>query len=270
MLFSPEGQAILVKRDSSIQSVKELKGKRIALPTRPSNLIDFRQAMAKRGVIASFSAHGLSESDIKWVKIPIDTPDIAKEAKNARTKEISGWKIAPETGWRTPQQLEIEALNSGEVDAIYASTGSEVVLHQIGEARVIYRLDHHPDWKYRVNIHYPYICTVSTDLASERPDLVTRWIKVLIRAGMWAKTNYSEVTKIFSNSTEATLSPKEIGEYYPNTFHQNLIPEITPRGIAALEIEKDFLREHGFIRKDFDVKTWIDNRFLDDAWKEIG
>lgn len=269
MLFPPERQAILGREDSSIRSVKDLKGKRIALPVRRSNLVDFRKAMAKRGVIMSLKAHGLKETDVEWVTIPIDTPDIAKEIDTARMKDVSGWKIAPATGWRTPQQLEIETLQRGEVDAIYSSSGIEFVLEKSGMARVIYRLEDQLDWEYHVNIHYPYICTVSNDLACERPDIVTRWMKVLIRAGLWAKENCDEVSKIFSNAMEAGLSWEEIEKYYPDSLHLNLVPEITQRGVEALKIEKDFLREHGFISRDFDVESWIDRKFLDNAWEEL-
>jgi ABC-type nitrate/sulfonate/bicarbonate transport system substrate-binding protein len=46
------------------------------------------------------------------------------------------------------------------------------------------------------------------------------------------------------------------------------VPEVTDRGIEALEIEKNFLREHGFINNDFDVRTWVDDRFLSAAMRE--
>ena len=265
MVWAEGGQVILVRKDSSIKSVKELKGKRVALPRRLPNLIDFRRAVAKRGIIMSLKAHGLTQDDVQFVDLPIDIPDIATETQPLRR---TGWAISPETGWKIPQQPEVEALQNGEVDAIYSFHGREVILEQLGVARIIYNLDKHPDWKYRVNIGYPYICTVNTDFAAEHPDLVTRWMKVLVRAGIWAKENYAEVVRIMAEATNIT--EEAIQKSFPSDFHKHLVPEISERGIEALEIEKRFLREHGFINNDFDVRNWVDGSFLDAALKEVG
>ena len=264
MVWAEGGQAILVRKNSLIKSVKELAGKRIALPRRLPNLIDFRRATAKRGIIMSLKAHGLTPDDVQFVDLPIDIPDIATETQ---PPERTGWAISPETGWQIPQQPEVEALQNGEVAAIYSFHGREVILEQLGVARIIYNLDKHPDWKYRVNIGYPYICTVNADFAREHPGLVTRWMKVLVRAGMWAKENYAEVVRIMAKATDV---PEEVVQKsYSTDFHKHLVPEISERGIEALETEKRFLKEHGFINNDFDVRNWVDRSFLDTAFKEV-
>lgn len=259
-----QDSAILVADDSSIKSVAELKGKRIGLVRRLPNLIDFRRATEKRVITMSLKAHGLLEEDITFVDLPVDIPDIATKKE---VKTSGGWSIAAKTNWAIPQQPEIEALQRGKVDAIITFNKNEAVLVQKGLARVIYNLDDHPDWKYSVNGDFPCVITVSGNLVREHPNLVNRWMKILVQAGTWAKDNYHEVVKIMSKATN--LSEEIIEEDWPSDFHKNMVPEISDRAIEALEIEKNFLKEHGFINNDFDVRNCVDSRFVDEALKEL-
>lgn len=249
------GQAILVRKDSPIKSVADLKGARVILPRRPSNLIDFRLARAKRGIIMSLKAHGLTPEDVQFVDLPIDTPD------------LPGIGIDPKTGWRCEQQPEVDALQRGEAEAMLSYRGVENEIEQMGLAKIIYNLDKHPDWKYRVTNDYPVVCTISTEVAREHPRLVTRWMKVWVRAGIWAKENYEGVMRIMPKAVQ--VSKEAFLKSYPADFHKHLVPEISSRGIEALEIQKKFLMQHGFIQNDFDVKAWMDKSFLDQAWEEL-
>ncbi len=264
MSWIERGQAILVRKDSPITSVRELKGKRIALLRRLPDLIDFPRATEKRAIIMSLKVHGLTEDDIRFVDIPISISSIAKEKTAA---QATVWASGEKIGWKLPRQPEVEALQNGEVDAMWAYGGQEVVLEQAGVARVIYNLNKHPDLEYRVNIDYPYVCTVNADFASEHPDLVTRWMKVLVKAGTWAKENRAEVVRI---SAKVQNVPEEaLQKSAPADFHKHLVPEVSERGIKALEIEKKFLREHGFINNNFDIRSWVDKSFLEAAMKAV-
>jgi len=266
MIWADRGQSIMVPKESPIKSVAELKGKKVALPRRTGNLIDFRRAMAQRGIIMALKAYGLTEDAVQWVDIPVDVPDIAAEEDTAPKKD--GWVIAPKTDWKTPQEPEVEALRQGAVDAIYSSNGIELVLEREESARVLYTISDYPDWKYSVNINFPIICTVSTDFAVKHPDLVTRWMKVMLRAGIWAREHPDEVMAIMSGAAETELSAADLRRYYRDDFFMHLVPDLTDMGIEALEIEKNFLKEHGFINNDFDVKSWVDPSFLSDAVRE--
>ena len=266
MTWAEQGQVVMVSNDSAIKSVKQLKGKRLALPRRLPNLIDFRRARTKRAFIMSLKTHGLTEDDIRWVDIPIDIPDIVTET---RPSDTTGWKLAPKTLFKIPQEPEVDALRRGEVDAIFSSNGNEIILEQTGAARILYDLNSYSDWKYKVNINYPYVTTVSGDLATEHPEIVVRWMKVLVRAGLWAKKHRLEVDEIFAKEIEAGKSIDAIRKSFPDDYHERLVPEISEKGIEALEIEKNFLREHGFINNDFSITSWVDGSFLDAALKEI-
>jgi ABC-type nitrate/sulfonate/bicarbonate transport system substrate-binding protein len=95
-------------------------------------------------------------------------------------------------------------------------------------------------------------------------------MKVMVSAGIWAREHPDEVTGIMSKTSETELSAEELRKYYRDDFFMHLVPDVTDMGIEALEIEKRFLKEHGFISNDFDVKSWIDPSFLNNALNESG
>jgi sulfonate transport system substrate-binding protein len=166
-----------------------------------------------------------------------------------------------------PQEPAVEALQRNEVDAITARAAEAVLLEKEGIARVIYDVNSHSDLKYRVNIDHPYVCTASGDLARDYGDLLVRWRKVVVKAGTWAKENYGEVVKIIAKVTD--WNEEAIKRSHPGDFHKRLVPEISEEGIECLEAEKNFLKAHGFINNDFDVRSWIDGSFLNAAMKEV-
>ena len=137
----------------------------------------------------------------------------------------------------------------------------------MGLAKIIYNVDRHPDWRYRIMNDYPAVCTVNADFAEEFPDLITRWMKVLVQAATWAKEHYSEVMEIMPNAVR--VSEEAFLKSYPADFHKRLVPEISNKGMEALEIQKEFLLEYGFIKHDVDVKAWVDRSFLDRALREL-
>ncbi|MBW1772849.1 MAG: ABC transporter substrate-binding protein [Deltaproteobacteria bacterium] len=265
IVCSEASQAVLVRKDSPIRSVKELKGKRVALVRDLLGIIDFRRATVKRGIIMALEAHGLTPDDVRFVDLPTTLAYANRPTGPDRTgaPDHPGFKRIK----KTSQQIELEALKSGTVDAIFSYLGRDFVLEQMGATRVIYRLNEHPDWRTLVHNAYPVICAVNADLAEEHPDLIKRWMKVLVRAGMWAKKNPTEVRSIIAKATG--LPEEGMGTTHPDDFHEHLVPEISERGIEAIEIEKRFLRDHGFINNDYDVRTWVDGRFLDAALEEL-
>ena len=48
-----------------------------------------------------------------------------------------------------------------------------------------------------------------------------------------------------------------------------MVPELAPQNLAAIEIGKDVMRSHGYIKNDFDVRKWAALEFLEQAAKEL-
>ena len=225
--------------------------------------------MLKSVINSSLEVHGLTEDDVQWVDIPVWTPDIVTDEKTPRSEK---WQLMPKAldEWTIPQQPEVEALQKGEVDAIASMAGVETALQNLGVGRILYDLGTHPDWRKRVNTDYPIVHTVSTDFANKHPELVVRWLKVILKASMWAENNPDEVFEIFTKSMSGTGATKaSIRQSLQPGFHKRLKPELSEKGIEALEIQKRFLKKHGFLNNDFDIRAWMDESFLNAAIKEV-
>jgi hypothetical protein len=60
------------------------------------------------------------------------------------------------------------------------------------------------------------------------------------------------------------LNWKEV--FYTNC---DMVPSLSPRNMAQIEIGKDFMLKHGYIKNDFDVYKWARPEFLEQAAKEL-
>jgi hypothetical protein len=47
------------------------------------------------------------------------------------------------------------------------------------------------------------------------------------------------------------------------------VPNLSPQNLASVEIGKNFMLSHGYIKKDFDVQKWAAPEFLEQAAKEL-
>jgi hypothetical protein len=48
-----------------------------------------------------------------------------------------------------------------------------------------------------------------------------------------------------------------------------MVPNLSPQNLAAIEIGKDFMRSHGYIKNDFDVHEWAAPEFAEEAVKQL-
>jgi ABC-type nitrate/sulfonate/bicarbonate transport system substrate-binding protein len=48
-----------------------------------------------------------------------------------------------------------------------------------------------------------------------------------------------------------------------------MVPSLSPQNLAAIEIGKDFMLSHGYVKNDFDVHAWAAPKFLEQAAKEL-
>ncbi len=48
-----------------------------------------------------------------------------------------------------------------------------------------------------------------------------------------------------------------------------MVPNLSPQNLASVEIGKDFMLSHGYIKNDFDVQKWAAPEFLEQAAKEL-
>ncbi|WP_372344917.1 ABC transporter substrate-binding protein [Streptomyces sp. KL116D] len=225
-----ERQAILVRPDSPVRGADALRGLRVAVP-RHTIAIDFWRAMALRGFDGVLASAGLGPDDVRRVDVPADGHD-------------GQWAA------------ELAALRRGDVDAVYVKGALAVEAARRAGARVAVELDELPDRTHRVNNGTPRPITVHRRLLDDHPDLVDRFLAVLLRAADWAAGHPGDVARILGAETGAGAEGVA-GAYRPGT-HRSLHPDLSADRLDLLARQESGLRAHGFLPAPVDVREWAD------------
>ncbi|AYF74926.1 ABC transporter substrate-binding protein [Nocardia yunnanensis] len=223
-----ERQAILVRRGFELATPKELAGLRIAVPRR-AIAIDFWRAMALAGFAGALAADGLTLDDVT----PVDI-DAAPGADQ--------W-IA-----------ELEALRAGRVDAVYVKGALAVEAAARHDAVVGIDLDAFADKTIRINNGTPRPVTVHQRLLDEHPEIVHRFLAVLLEAADWAAANPAEVPRILAAETGAGAAG--VAGAYAWTGQADLRLDLSAQRLELLARQERFLRGHGFLAGPVDIDAW--------------
>ncbi|MFF4753765.1 ABC transporter substrate-binding protein [Streptomyces sp. NPDC002514] len=225
-----ERQTVLVAPGSGIRGAAALRGRRLALP-RHSLPIDFWRAMALRGFEGALASAGYGLADAVPTDVPAD-------------------------GHRGQWAAELAALVRGDVDAVYVKGAVAVEAARRAGAEVAVELDELPDRTHRVNNGTPRPITVHQSLLDDHPDLVDRFLTVLLRAADWAAGQPAEVARILGAETGAGADGVH-GAYRPGT-HRTLHPDLSDDRLALLARQEAALGAHGFLPALVDVRAWAD------------
>ncbi|MFZ3286448.1 MAG: ABC transporter substrate-binding protein [Telluria sp.] len=250
------GGQILVRTDSGINKVADLKGRKIGLAkSRNAAKVDWWRGTAERGIELALDLASLKRSDVEIVNVEHDDSFTLEPA--SKPSEI--WAIR-----RLKEDLslnpEILALEERKVDAIYSNAGRAQHLERTGKFKVIEDLARHPDWTLQV-ANSPYAITVNAELAETRPEVVVAFLRATVRAGRWINANRAAAAEILHRVTFHPTLEDTVRAIADTDF----IPNLSPKNLAGIEIEKAFLLSHGYIKKDFEVSKWADARYLEDA-----
>lgn len=257
---SQVGGQIVVRADAGIRRVADLRQRRLGL-TRSLNRekIDFARATAERGVEVALSLAGLKRADVEIVDLDErDEPHFEPAAKPAELWRQYGVD-------RSAGGTDVEALRAGAVDAIYSHPGRAHGLVRTGEFTVIEDLSRSPDWTAQL-ANGPYTTAVNSAFAREHPEIVIAFLRAAIRAGRWINANRAAAAEIFRRVTfypHADLIAAQIQTV-------DFVPNLSAQNLAATELNKNFLRSHGYVKNDFDVRAWADERFLRAAHSSLG
>ncbi|MCZ8256177.1 MAG: ABC transporter substrate-binding protein, partial [Polaromonas sp.] len=113
LTWLPQYQSILALPGSGIQTLGDLKSKRLALPRRVNEKIDFWRASALQGYLQALALEGLTESDVTLVDLPVDEPYIGNVSTSGSGPLFDAHQFAKSA------RAETFALIRGDVDAIY-------------------------------------------------------------------------------------------------------------------------------------------------------
>ncbi|MGF1570649.1 MAG: ABC transporter substrate-binding protein [Nodosilinea sp.] len=261
-----EGGCMLVRARDDIYRMVELKGKKIGL-SKSLNTIknDWWRIQEEQGIELMLRINGMTRKDVEIVEFPYaddwyNDPKMLDPMENP--SEV--WLKKDHKHDLSFRPLET-ALLTGVVDAIY--TQGKVAQHlqeATGKIKAIEDLSRYPDWTLQV-ANMPCVITCSDVMAEQHPELVVTYMKGMIKVGRWANEHKHAAAVILDKQTVYL----DVEDTYQGIKHIDMVPNLSPQNLAAVEIGKDFMLSHGYIKNDFDVQKWAAPEFLEQASREL-
>ncbi|MFJ7855960.1 ABC transporter substrate-binding protein [Peribacillus frigoritolerans] len=224
-----EYQAVITLSGSALDHPLALRGRKIGIPRHRYLEIDFRAAQALRGVSNALSLARLTFDDVTLVDL---------EATNVERKD----------SWNR----EIEALQNGEVDAVFVkgATGLQVV-RELGLQEIV-ELGFHPDPLVRVNNGIPRTLTIDAALAKEK-EILHHLLDSLTQAAEWAESKPEDFIRVITLETGAD------SQYVKEAYRiRKLGPTLEKEFLHALASQAEFLYKQGILPKPVDIFDWAD------------
>lgn len=251
LAFLPHKSYIIVRSDSPIDHVEQLRNKKVGVPVTPHYIIDFYKATVEHAFETALSAKGLDKKEVEFVQLDVSEEFLSMTDKH---KGNLGKK-------------DIEALDEGIVDGVFITGTLAPRILGNGNYKVIYELEKDPAQVLPINNIYPNVLTVSKKLAEENPDLVVEYVKQTLIAAEWAKTHREETLNLFTEQIHGTFG--EVANVLPADFNKHLAVNLAEEGLLALEGQLRFLYDHQYVNRIFDIAKWADDRFLKQAQEKL-
>ena len=261
-----EGGCMLVRAKDDIFRMSDLKGKKVGI-TKSLNTLknDWWRIQEHQGILAMLRMNDMTEKDVELVDFPYaddwyDDPDMLMPMVNP-----SWWQLKRDHKHDLAFRPLETSLLEGKVDAIY--TQSKVFQHiqeATGDLAVIEDLSKYPDWRLQV-ANIPAIITCTDVMAEEHPELVVAFMKGMIRVGRWANEHKHAAAAILNKQTYYL----DVEDTYRGIQHVDMVPNLSAQNMAMVNIGKDFMLKHGYIKNDFDINEWAAPEFFDQAATEL-
>jgi ABC-type nitrate/sulfonate/bicarbonate transport system substrate-binding protein len=261
-----EGGCMMVRSRDDIYRMKDLKGRKIGL-SKSLNKVknDWWRIQEHQGIELMLRINGMTMDDIQLVEFPYaddwyNDPRMLDPMENP--SEL--WLKRDHKRDLAFRPLET-ALEKGVIDALYSQS---VPLQQLTEAtgkfKAIEDLSRHPDWTLQV-ANIPATITCSDVMAEKHPELAVAFMKGMIKVGRWANEHKHAAAAILDKQTFYL----DVEHTYEGIKPIDMVPNLSPQNLVSVEIGKDFMLSHGYIKKDFDVKKWAAPEFLEKAAREL-
>lgn len=245
-----EYQGVLVRADSNIQSVADLKAKRLAVPLHRGSLIDFQRGAAQHGYVHALAEAGLTVADVTLVDIEAPVYDAEDGPRQQR----------PEGN----RDLALAALDRGEVDAVFIRFARGFQASRDARYRQLINLNDLPDRFKHVGNGIPRPITVDRAFLQQHRDVVVRYLAVLLRTARWASSNRDAVADLLIPESGGSTR-EDVFAAHGDDVYLSFTPQLTDEYVRGLEQQKNFLRDWGYLAADFDINDWIDPAPLAEA-----
>ena len=261
-----EGGCMMVRARDDIYRMKELKGKKIGL-SKSLNTIknDWWRIQEHQGIELMLRLNDMTMKDVEIVEFPY--PDDwydKREMLDPMDNASELWLKRDHKRDLAFRPLET-ALEKGIVDAIYTQSKPFQHLQEAtGKFKAIEDLSRYPDWTLQV-ANIPAAITCTDVMAKEHPELVVTFLKGMIKVGRWANEHKHAAAAILDKQTFYL----DVEDTYRGIKDIDMVPNLSPQNLVSVEIGKDFMLSHGYIKNNFDVQKWAAPEFLETAAKEL-
>jgi ABC-type nitrate/sulfonate/bicarbonate transport system substrate-binding protein len=261
-----EGGAMMVRARDPIYRMKDLKGKKIGL-TKSLNTIknDWWRIQEEQGIELMLMMNDMTRDDVEIVEFPYPDDWYDDDRMLAPMDNMSDMMLQRDHKHDLAFRPLETALLEGTVDAIYTQS---VVFQKIQEAtgkiKAIEDLSRYPDWTLQV-ANVPAVITCTREMAEQHPELVVIFLKGMIKVGRWANEHKRAAAAILDKQTYYV----DAEHTYRGIKHVDMVPNLSPQNLVSVEIGKDFMLSHGYIKNDFDPSEWAAPEFLEQAAREL-
>jgi ABC-type nitrate/sulfonate/bicarbonate transport system substrate-binding protein len=250
--WTDTAELVLAAPASGIAGPEDLRGRRLALPRRVNDSVDFWRATVIRGYQRALEVAGLTKDDVTFVEIEVDRAFV-DDTTDSTEQRATLWDARFMLGL---QREEAAALWRGEVDVVFSHGGLAANLQGLLGARVVLDLGSLQDRSQRVNNSVPLALTVTGDLLDARPDLVARVLARTLGAAAWARDNRDEAKRIVA--AEVGIAEDLLDFAYSPRLPYQLDVDLAPELLAGLVAQAQLLDEHGFLGGTVDFDSFVD------------
>jgi ABC-type nitrate/sulfonate/bicarbonate transport system substrate-binding protein len=261
-----EGGAMMVRAEDKIYRMVDLKGKKIAL-SKSMNRVknDWWRIQEEQGIELMLMMNGMTRKDVEIVEFPYADDWYNNPAMLDPMENPSELWLKRDHKRDLAFRPAETALLTGVVDAIYTQSHVFQRLQEAtGKMAAIEDLSRYPDWRLQV-ANIPAAITCTDVMAEKHPELVVTFMKGMIKVGRWANEHKHAAAAILDKQTFYL----DVEDTYEGIKHIDMVPNLSLQNLASVEIGKDFMLSHGYIKNDFDVQKWAAPEFLEKAAREL-
>ncbi|MDO8188632.1 ABC transporter substrate-binding protein [Conexibacter sp. JD483] len=261
-------QAAFVLPDSPIRTAADLAGRRLGIPHRVGDPLDFWRASVLRGYERILASAGLSLGDVELIEIPVQRHWIDGAA--GATAADAAAPLWDAIGTWSHQREELIALATGDVDAFYSDGTLAPVPAAVLGARPITAAPAPASAASApasvasapasvasapaalpANGCVPLALSCSASLIEQRPELVELVLEHVVEAAAWAAREAAAARTLVAAETGLPEQLLTLG--YGADLHRQLGIELTPQALDALAGQIDFLRRNDFLAEPYEL-----------------
>jgi ABC-type nitrate/sulfonate/bicarbonate transport system substrate-binding protein len=239
--------AVVALPESGIAAPADLAGRRVAIPRRPGQPVDFPRPLARYYLAEALGRAALTEDDVRLVDV---TSDEAFIGDGAADRTASLYTARDNVRLHS---AEVLALVRGQVDAIVLSGGHGRAISALIGAEPVIDLSNPDPGRWQPN--HLRVLTASTAIIDTRPDLVVRYLATLLAAAGWAAAHPRAARRTVA--AEEGLAEEWVDQGYHPALPAHLGLALDDADLAALQRRASFFYDHGFLDAVIDVADWI-------------